>query len=156
MAISFDGQVVVITGAGDSFSAGEDLKEFFYELDRIRIGVAEHAPAVPPGQRCGTTADQMVRCCRVGAERGAGQVGAVPEGRAEPPRVRPVRELVVRDVVVGLEVRVISEVVESLNGASAALMLSHIPFPTPVGAVRIGRPSAWACSHTAAGRTNSS
>jgi polyribonucleotide nucleotidyltransferase len=26
-----------------------------------------------------------------------------------------------------------------MNGASAALMLSHIPFPTPVGAVRIGK-----------------
>jgi polyribonucleotide nucleotidyltransferase len=27
----------------------------------------------------------------------------------------------------------------AMNGASAALMLSHIPFPTPVGAVRIGK-----------------
>jgi polyribonucleotide nucleotidyltransferase len=27
----------------------------------------------------------------------------------------------------------------ALNGASAALMISHIPFPTPVGAVRIGK-----------------
>jgi polyribonucleotide nucleotidyltransferase len=27
----------------------------------------------------------------------------------------------------------------ALNGASAALMVSHIPFPTPVGAVRIGK-----------------
>ena len=26
-----------------------------------------------------------------------------------------------------------------MNGASAALMLSNIPFPTPVGAVRIGK-----------------
>ena len=27
----------------------------------------------------------------------------------------------------------------AMNGASAALMMSHIPFPTPVGAVRIGK-----------------
>ena len=27
----------------------------------------------------------------------------------------------------------------AMNGASAALMVSHIPFPTPVGAVRIGK-----------------
>src|SRR3954453_10890652 len=27
----------------------------------------------------------------------------------------------------------------AMNGASAALMISHIPFPTPVGAVRIGK-----------------
>src|SRR6202521_3543558 len=27
----------------------------------------------------------------------------------------------------------------AMNGASAALMLSHIPFPAPVGAVRIGK-----------------
>src|SRR5213082_4193164 len=27
----------------------------------------------------------------------------------------------------------------AMNGASAALMLSHIPFPSPVGAVRIGK-----------------
>src|SRR2546430_5009436 len=27
----------------------------------------------------------------------------------------------------------------AMNGASAALMLSHVPFPTPVGAVRIGK-----------------
>jgi polyribonucleotide nucleotidyltransferase len=27
----------------------------------------------------------------------------------------------------------------ALNGASAALMVSHIPFPTPVGAVRVGK-----------------
>jgi len=27
----------------------------------------------------------------------------------------------------------------AMNGASAALMLSHIPFPTPVGSVRIGK-----------------
>src|ERR1700737_2571435 len=27
----------------------------------------------------------------------------------------------------------------AMNGASAALMVSHIPFPTPIGAVRIGK-----------------
>src|SRR5881275_1212234 len=27
----------------------------------------------------------------------------------------------------------------AMNGASAALMVSHVPFPTPVGAVRIGK-----------------
>ena len=27
----------------------------------------------------------------------------------------------------------------AMNGASAALMISDIPFPTPVGAVRIGK-----------------
>ena len=27
----------------------------------------------------------------------------------------------------------------AMNGASAALMVSDIPFPTPVGAVRIGK-----------------
>ena len=27
----------------------------------------------------------------------------------------------------------------AMNGASAALMISHVPFPTPVGAVRIGK-----------------
>src|SRR5688500_20341141 len=27
----------------------------------------------------------------------------------------------------------------AMNGASAALMVSHIPFPTPVGAVRVGK-----------------
>src|SRR5437588_12158319 len=27
----------------------------------------------------------------------------------------------------------------AMNGASAALMTSHVPFPTPVGAVRIGK-----------------
>ena len=29
----------------------------------------------------------------------------------------------------------------AMNGASAALMISDIPFPMPVGAVRIGRAS---------------
>src|SRR5436305_7916922 len=27
----------------------------------------------------------------------------------------------------------------AMNGASAALMVSHVPFPTPVGSVRIGK-----------------